>query len=88
MVASCMEALPYGSAYFFEVKYMLNGYKTAGEFAHEWNITARQVQILCASGKIEGAEKFGRSWAIPEDTIKPIDGRETTGQYKNWRKKG
>ncbi len=66
---------------------MLNGYKTANDLAEEWNVTVRQVQMLCASGKIEGVTKFGKSWAIPEDAKKPVDGRNTTGQYKNWRKK-
>lgn len=67
---------------------MINGYKTANEYASEWGITVRQVQILCASGRVIGATKFGRSWAIPENVVKPKDGRETSGQYKNWRKKG
>lgn len=66
---------------------MINGFKTANEFANEWGVTVRQVQILCASGKIEGATKFGKSWAIPENTQKPIDQREKSGKYKNWRKK-
>lgn len=41
---------------------------------------------MCADGLIPGAVKFGRSWAIPEDAEKPVDGRVTTGEYKNWRK--
>lgn len=41
---------------------------------------------MCAEGHIPGAVKFGRSWAIPEDAEKPVDGRVTTGEYKNWRK--
>lgn len=66
---------------------MINGYKTINEAAAEWHITPRQVQNLCAAGKIPGAGKLGKSWAIPTDAIKPADGRETNGQYKNWRKK-
>lgn len=66
---------------------MIKGYKTISETAREWNITPRQVQKLCADGKIPGADKLGRAWAIPEDAVKPIDGRETTGQYRGWRKK-
>ena len=65
---------------------MINGYKTIQEIAAEWNITPRQVQNLCASGKIPGADKLGRTWAIPADAIKPPDGREKTGEYRNWRK--
>lgn len=44
------------------------------------------IQNLCASGRIPGADKLGRTWAIPADAIKPPDGRETSGKYKNWRK--
>lgn len=66
---------------------MIDGYKTIAEVASEWGITPRQVQNLCSSGKIPGAGKLGRTWAIPSDAVKPLDGRETTGEYKNWRKK-
>ena len=37
--------------------------------------------------KIEGATRFGNVWAIPENVIRPVDNRITTGEYKNWRKK-
>lgn len=66
---------------------MINGYKTIQEIASEWNITSRQVQNLCALGKIPGADKLGRTWAKPVDAVRPPDGRETTGAYKGWRKK-
>jgi DNA-binding CsgD family transcriptional regulator len=38
-------------------------------------MTPRNIQILCASGKIEGATRFGRAWMIPKDANKPADGR-------------
>ena len=66
---------------------MINGYKTVTEIAQEWELQPRTIQIMCSEGKIAGATKFGRAWAIPYDAIKPTDGRETTGQYRNWRKK-
>ena len=66
---------------------MIKGYMTAAELAKKWNISVRRVQILCSSGEIEGAVKFGRSWAIPEDVERPQDGRLTSGEYKNWRNK-
>ena len=37
--------------------------------------------------KIEGVTRFGNAWAIPIDAKKPTDGRVTTGEYRNWRKK-
>ena len=65
---------------------MINGYLEVNELAAKWNVTTRRVQIMCAEGLIPGAVKFGRSWAIPEDAVRPTDGRVTTGEYKNWRK--
>ena len=48
---------------------------TAKEAAEKWAITARRVQVLCAQGKIPGAVRFGVTWAIPKDAVKPKDGR-------------
>lgn len=62
---------------------MINGYLTANEMAEKWNLSPRQIQIMCANDEIKGAVKFGRSWAIPEDTDRPTDGRLTTREYKN-----
>jgi len=64
----------------------MDGYLTIKQVAEMWGVSTRRVQILCAEGKIEGAIKFGRDWAIPNDAIKPEDKRIRTGAYKNWRK--
>ncbi len=74
-----------GNAIFLR-KIMIKGYKSIQEVSKDWNISPRQIQNLCANGKIPGAAKLGRSWAIPEDAEKPSDGRITTGEYRNWRK--
>lgn len=66
---------------------MIDGYTTISATAKRWGITVRQVQYLCANGKVKGAVKFGRAWAIPVDAEKPTDNRITTGEYKDWRKK-
>ncbi|NLL05740.1 MAG: helix-turn-helix domain-containing protein [Clostridiaceae bacterium] len=50
-------------------------YMTAKEAAEKWAITPRRVQVLCAQGKIPGAVRFGVTWAIPKDAVKPKDGR-------------
>ena len=42
---------------------------------------------MCTEGRIEGAAKLGREWAIPVNAQKPTDKRITSGEYKNWRKK-
>ena len=50
-------------------------YLTAQEIADRWNLSKRTVQQLCAAGRIPGARKFTRSWAIPADAEKPQDPR-------------
>lgn len=65
---------------------MIEGYLTITEIAEKWNITPRRVRAMCQKGQIEGASKLGREWAIPVNVIRPVDGRVTTGEYKNWRK--
>lgn len=65
----------------------MNGFITAKDAAEKWNMSVRNIQNLCAAGKLDGAMKFGNAWAIPEDAKKPQDGRVISGSYKNWRKK-
>ena len=52
---------------------MQSEYMTIQEAAIKWGITERRVQVLCASGRIDGAKKFSRVWAIPSDLEKPND---------------
>ena len=66
----------------------MEGYMTIKQAAEKWEVTPRRIQKLCVDGRIGGATKFGRDWAIPADAGKPEDKRITTGEYKNWRKKG
>ena len=65
---------------------MINGYMTVDETAEKWNVHRWTVQIMCNDGRIEGATKFGRTWAIPIEAEKPQDHRVTSGKYRNWRK--
>ena len=65
----------------------MEGYMTIKQAAEKWDVTPRRIQFLCSKGRIKGATKFGRDWAIPVDAKKPEDKRITTGEYKNWRKK-
>lgn len=55
--------------------------KTCKELAIEWGITERAVVNLCANGRIPGALKDGKSWRIPDDAIRPMDGRVTSRKY-------
>ena len=50
-------------------------YLTAREIADRWNLSKRTVQQLCAAGRIPGARKFTRAWAIPASAEKPRDPR-------------
>ncbi|MBM6825544.1 helix-turn-helix domain-containing protein [Lacrimispora saccharolytica] len=49
----------------------MNGYMTTKEAAEKWNITVRQVQNHCKSGRITGVMKVGTNWLIPEGTQRP-----------------
>ena len=66
---------------------MIKGYLTINEVVEKWGITPRRVCVLCKTGRIKGASKLGREWAIPSDVERPLDKRITTGEYKNWRKR-
>ena len=50
-------------------------YLTVQETAYKWNLSKRTVQQLCAAGRIPGARKFTRAWAIPADAERPRDPR-------------
>ena len=49
----------------------MNGYIRAEELAERWDVSIRQIQIFCKDGRIKGAIKFGNTWAIPENAVKP-----------------
>ncbi len=66
---------------------MIGGYMSVKEAAEKWELNERTIQTMCSDGRIHDVMKFGKSWAIPKDTERPIDKRITTGQYRNWRKK-
>ncbi len=61
-------------------------YMKVTQAAKQWDISDRRVRILCQQGKIEGVIRKGRSYLIPIDAVKPIDGRtlrhkEVSEQY-------
>ena len=51
-------------------------YMKVTESAALWGITDRRVRILCQQGKIDGVICQGRSYLIPADAVKPVDGRK------------
>ncbi|OLS01928.1 Fic family protein [Tissierella creatinophila] len=52
-------------------------YISIKEASEKWGISDSRIRLLCREGRIEGAMKIGRNWAIPLDAVKPIDGRES-----------
>ena len=63
-------------------------FMTIKDAAEKWNISKRRIQILCADGRITGAERLGYCWAIPKDAQKPADARVKSGRYIGLSNKG
>lgn len=59
----------------------MNGYLKIQEVAQKWGISERRVNALCLEGRLEGAVKFGNTWAIPDNLEKPEDARIKSGKY-------
>ena len=55
-------------------------YISAQQAADKWDIKVRRVQKLCEDGRIDGIVRFGHTWMIPKDAVKPSDARKT--RYK------
>lgn len=50
-------------------------YISVRDTAIKWGISERRIQKLCEEKRIDGVVRFGRSWVIPKDALKPADGR-------------
>ena len=50
-------------------------YLTSVEMSDKWGITSRRISVLCATGRIDGAVKKGKTWLIPSGAKKPMDAR-------------
>ena len=59
----------------------MNGYIKISVASERWGISERRINTLCLEGRIEGAVKFGNTWAIPEKAKKPKDRRIKSGRY-------
>ena len=62
-------------------------YMTTKQAAEKWGVSDRRVRTLCTEGKIAGAMKVGKSYQIPADAPKPIDGRQKhfeAHKYLKW----
>lgn len=43
--------------------------------SEKWKISERRIRKLIQDGRIEGAQKIGTTWDIPDDANKPLDKR-------------
>ncbi len=48
-------------------------YISVAEASNRWGLSQRQVQRLLANSRIPGARKYGKSWMIPKNAMKPGD---------------
>lgn len=49
---------------------------SVAQTAEKWKMTPRRVQVLCNEGRIDGAQRVGNVWTIPENAQKPEDARK------------
>ncbi len=56
-------------------------YLTIKQVSEKWGIGERRINELCKEGRIPDAQKFGNTWAIPFDAVKPDDKRIKSGRY-------
>lgn len=56
-------------------------YISAQEAANRWSLSKRRVITLCNTGRIDGAQKAGATWIIPDNAQKPSDARIKSGKY-------
>ncbi len=59
----------------------MNGYMKISDASVKWGLGERRINTLCSEGRIEGAVKFGNTWAIPDDAERPKDMRIKSGKY-------
>ena len=65
----------------------MKGYLSVREISYKWNVSERWVSKLTQDGRIPGVERFGRSWAIPEDAEKPADPRKKQRFERAWMRR-
>lgn len=58
-------------------------YISVKEASEKWGVSKRRVQILCNSGRIDGATRVGNMWLIPKESEKPRDARYSTNLKEN-----
>lgn len=94
-VGKCMKYMLGCYAMYFNEKYHYKGHlfenryksclvKDDGYFLQ----TSRYIHLNPVKAGIDGAQKFGRQWAIPAESEKPEDARIKSGRYRKNIKTG
>ncbi len=55
-------------------------YMSTADYARKHGVSDRYIRRLCAAGKLEGAERFGKAYRIPDDAPFPADRRHLRGK--------
>ena len=61
-------------------------YISVKEAAEKWDVSVRWVQKFCAEGRIPDVIRFGHSWMIPKDAVRPCDLRRKLNDNKSEEK--
>ena len=61
----------------------MKSYLSLREAAEKWGVSERRINQYCTEGRIPGAQRIGKAWAIPADAQKPGDPRRARRQGKN-----
>ena len=60
----------------------MKSYLSLREAAEKWGVSERRINQYCTEGRIPGAQRIGKAWAIPADAQKPGDPRRRGGRGK------
>ena len=60
----------------------MKDYLSLMEAAQKWGVSERRINQYCTEGRIAGAQRIGKAWAIPSNAQKPGDPRRMRQQGK------
>ena len=60
----------------------MKDYLSLSEAAQKWGVSERRINQYCTEGRIAGAQRIGKAWAIPSNAQKPGDPRRMRQQGK------
>ena len=55
-------------------------YMTLKEASENWGVSTRQVNYYCVEGRIPGSVKMAGVWLLPNEAVKPVEGRTKEGK--------